>query len=371
MLNKKAQVLTGPPAPTEPNSAGFNRACPICGWESEETIEGCSTKFAKCPKCGADFDQPFIINTQPGELELLTPQVAKEKNMKAQMVQTDINKDAIIEMLTNQGIDPAVAQQAAELIQKTTQETQNTQAPTQPQTPMQPLTPMKPVSNRLAAVLKKSWGDEPGRINFEPGYKPPTLAEADEQEEIDMFHADEDEEEQEGENREISSEEAHELGEKIGINWEDVEFTSEALAQGYKVELEHGKINEETNITDDDPEKTAKIAWAHLNEMADYYTKLKKMEGDKEQPEHEVLAMRIAAVTLREVQEVILPQIEEDLFQIDVALQNNDLSGARAVLNTTAARFATVKTKIDNLGDVEPTVFSPQKETSFLSKIGL
>ena len=34
---------------------------------------------------------------------------------------------------------------------------------------------------------------------------------------------------------------------------------------GLNIELEHGKINNSTNVTDDDLEKTAKIALAHLN----------------------------------------------------------------------------------------------------------
>lgn len=40
---------------------------------------------------------------------------------------------------------------------------------------------------------------------------------------------------------------------------------------GINIELEHGKVNPETNVTNDDIEKTAKIALAHLNEFPDYY----------------------------------------------------------------------------------------------------
>lgn len=53
----------------------------------------------------------------------------------------------------------------------------------------------------------------------------------------------------------------------------------EQLIKGIKVELEHGKVNPLTNITNDDPVMTAKIALAHLNEIPDYYTKLEKIEG--------------------------------------------------------------------------------------------
>ena len=52
---------------------------------------------------------------------------------------------------------------------------------------------------------------------------------------------------------------------------------------GLGVELEHGAHDPLTNVTDDDEETTGKIAWAHLNEFPDYYTRLAKMEADAEQ----------------------------------------------------------------------------------------
>ena len=50
------------------------------------------------------------------------------------------------------------------------------------------------------------------------------------------------------------------------------------------VELEHGLHDPLTNVTDDDPVVTGKIALAHLNEFPDYYTRLEQME---EQAKHE------------------------------------------------------------------------------------
>ena len=47
---------------------------------------------------------------------------------------------------------------------------------------------------------------------------------------------------------------------------------------GMDVELEHGTVDPNTNVTNDDPLTTAKIALAHLNEFPDYYTRLEKME---------------------------------------------------------------------------------------------
>lgn len=44
------------------------------------------------------------------------------------------------------------------------------------------------------------------------------------------------------------------------------------------VELEHGRRDPATNVTNDDPILTGKIALAHLNEFPDYYIRLIKME---------------------------------------------------------------------------------------------
>lgn len=43
------------------------------------------------------------------------------------------------------------------------------------------------------------------------------------------------------------------------------------LLRGMNVELEHGTINPDTNVTNDDLIKTTKIALAHLNELPNYY----------------------------------------------------------------------------------------------------
>ena len=60
-------------------------------------------------------------------------------------------------------------------------------------------------------------------------------------------------------------------GEILNIKFD--KFTLEEFLDGLNVELEHGKINEITNVTDDDLLKTAKIALAHLNEYPNYYNK--------------------------------------------------------------------------------------------------
>ena len=78
----------------------------------------------------------------------------------------------------------------------------------------------------------------------------------------------------------FTTEEAKKIGDEIGIDWNKVDL--EQFQQGLHVELEHGLVDAETNVTNDDLAMTGKIAWAHLNEFADYYTRLKKMEDEAE-----------------------------------------------------------------------------------------
>ena len=76
----------------------------------------------------------------------------------------------------------------------------------------------------------------------------------------------------------FTTEEAIHIGEKLGISWS--KFDVEQYRMGLDVELEHGKIDQYTNVTNDDPVMTGKIALAHLNEFPDYYTRLDKMEKE-------------------------------------------------------------------------------------------
>jgi len=76
----------------------------------------------------------------------------------------------------------------------------------------------------------------------------------------------------------FSFDEAKKIGEQLGIKWD--KFDVEQFRMGMDVELEHGLISSETNVTDDDPLTTGKIALAHLEEFSDYYTRLEKMENE-------------------------------------------------------------------------------------------
>ena len=81
----------------------------------------------------------------------------------------------------------------------------------------------------------------------------------------------------------FSADNAREVGEAIGIDWATAPFDVEQFRAGMDVELEHGLHDEMTNVTDDDPHVTGKIALAHLNEFPDYYTRLERMEREAEQ----------------------------------------------------------------------------------------
>ena len=61
------------------------------------------------------------------------------------------------------------------------------------------------------------------------------------------------------------------VGKLLNIKFD--KFTEKDLMEGLNVELEHGSINPDTNVTNDSLILTAKIALAHLNEFPNYYNK--------------------------------------------------------------------------------------------------
>jgi hypothetical protein len=81
--------------------------------------------------------------------------------------------------------------------------------------------------------------------------------------------------------RQFSVQEARALGTQLGIDWTKIDL--EQFRRGLEVELEHGARDPETNVTGDDPVLTGKIAWAHLKEIRDYYTRLDQLEAEAEE----------------------------------------------------------------------------------------
>jgi hypothetical protein len=78
--------------------------------------------------------------------------------------------------------------------------------------------------------------------------------------------------------RRLDADEARRIGERLGIDWQTVDL--EQFRRGLEVELEHGARDPETDVTNDDLSLTGKIAWAHLKEFPDYYTRLDKLEAE-------------------------------------------------------------------------------------------
>ena len=81
--------------------------------------------------------------------------------------------------------------------------------------------------------------------------------------------------------KEFTEEEAKIIGSKLGIRWG--KFNVDQFRRGMNVELEHGKRDADTNVSNDDPLTTGKIALAHLKEFPDYYDRLEKMEKEADE----------------------------------------------------------------------------------------
>ena len=80
--------------------------------------------------------------------------------------------------------------------------------------------------------------------------------------------------------KKLNTQQAKEIGDSLGIHWVDIQL--DEFAKGINVEFEHGTRYPETNVTNNDKALTGKIAWAHLKEFPDYYTRLEKMENEAE-----------------------------------------------------------------------------------------
>jgi Protein of unknown function (DUF5661) len=75
---------------------------------------------------------------------------------------------------------------------------------------------------------------------------------------------------------------AEAVASEIGLDLAAAPFGLESFRRGMEVELEHGSHDPATNVTNDDPIVTGKIAWAHLREIPDYYERLAEMEAEAE-----------------------------------------------------------------------------------------
>jgi len=81
-------------------------------------------------------------------------------------------------------------------------------------------------------------------------------------------------------NNDVTIEEARII--LTALKVKDMEVREEDFLQGLKVELEHGRIFPDANVTNNHPILTGKIVLAHFKEMLDYYMRLEvaELEGD-------------------------------------------------------------------------------------------
>lgn len=71
--------------------------------------------------------------------------------------------------------------------------------------------------------------------------------------------------------RKFTDQEAKAIGDSIGVDWS--RYSLDQFRMGLDTEMEHA------DVTGGEPTTTGRIALAHLNEMPDYYTRLKRMES--------------------------------------------------------------------------------------------
>ncbi len=76
--------------------------------------------------------------------------------------------------------------------------------------------------------------------------------------------------------KKLNLKDAKEIGDDLDINWDEVDLNE--FTKGVNIEFEHGTKYPETNVTNNDKKLTGKIAWAHLKEFPDYYSRLEKLE---------------------------------------------------------------------------------------------
>ncbi len=76
----------------------------------------------------------------------------------------------------------------------------------------------------------------------------------------------------------VTTEEAEAVMGALGMDPASVAWDVEQFRMGLESELGHGRVDPDTNVTDDDLVTTGRIALAHLVEIPDYYTRLSEME---------------------------------------------------------------------------------------------
>ncbi len=146
---------------------------------------------------------------------------------------------------------------------------------------------------------------------------------------------------------EITLEKAKLIGNEIHADWTRIDL--EQFRMGLEVELEHGGLHPETNVTNDDALMTAKIALAHLTEIPDYYSRLHKMEHKAERfwnrkKEEEQLREKLKESVLAVRDEIAgwknkLEAVEHLVPQLRAELATVELSGMKKHVAKEAAKI--------------------------------
>ena len=79
--------------------------------------------------------------------------------------------------------------------------------------------------------------------------------------------------------RSVNINQAYQIGDALNVNWQVIDINQ--FRRGLEVELEHGLVDNDTDVTHNDMLITGKIALAHLNELNDYYSRLEVIENIK------------------------------------------------------------------------------------------
>ena len=78
----------------------------------------------------------------------------------------------------------------------------------------------------------------------------------------------------------FTQQEALAVAKYLGISFKREKFDIVDFTIGMNIELEHGLKFPDTNITDDDPILTGKLALSHLRKFPDYYKRLLLLEDE-------------------------------------------------------------------------------------------
>jgi len=140
------------------------------------------------------------------------------------------------------------------------------------------------------------------------------------------------------------------LAKKIDVDIS--KYSMDELVQGMFVELEHGSQGQEknTNITNDDPIATLQIALAHLNEIPDYYTRLKKMEDEADSVKTEDLEENSEEEETEEnsnKKELTMENISKRFKELCGIVENEDKRQLKNIIYQDKSKKSLLKEEID------------------------